>query len=209
MKTFGASVTAELASEIAIIFHWVVMEFTSTYRYTNADRPIYSGANKYSMRQFEIESSQYDSMMSVDSFDITLDNTDLAMGSIVLNEEVRNKPFSMGFAAMGSDLQPISFVTLFSGFCGNWELLENACRFTVMNKFALWEKQTLRRAHSSCPWEFKGSECGYSGGQSWCDKTYPRCTALANTSNYGGFRWLPSVMEKQIWWGNTPPDGVS
>ena len=42
-----------------------------------------------------------------------------------------------------------------------------------------------------CPWPFKGVECGYSGAQSSCDKSWARCHALANTNNYGGFRFIP------------------
>ena len=39
----------------------------------------------------------------------------------------------------------------------------------------------------SCRWRFKSTECGYSGGESTCDKTLPRCRVLGNSERWGGF----------------------
>ena len=44
-------------------------------------------------------------------------------------------------------------------------------------------------------------ECHYGGAQTWCDQTYERCKVLTNKDNFGGFRFLPYIMEKEIWWG--------
>jgi len=45
------------------------------------------------------------------------------------------------------------------------------------------------------------NQCLYAGGETWCDRTYARCLVLGNTDNFGGFRWLPSIIDKEIWWG--------
>ena len=88
------------------------------------------------------------------------------------------------------------------GFISSWELSsDNQVRISVKNEAMLWAKKTLRIHSSSCPWVFKGTECGYSGTATWCDRNYARCGELLNTDNYGGFRFLPSIMEKEIWWG--------
>ena len=90
------------------------------------------------------------------------------------------------------------------GFISSWELSsDNNVRISVKNEAMLWAKKTLRIHSSSCPWVFKGTECGYSGTATWCDKNYARCGELLNTDNYGGFRFLPSIMEKEIWWGKS------
>jgi len=39
------------------------------------------------------------------------------------------------------------------------------------------------------------------GAADWCDRTYTKCVTLSNTTNYGGFRWLPSIVDREIWWG--------
>lgn len=43
--------------------------------------------------------------------------------------------------------------------------------------------------------------CRYSGAETWCDRSWDRCNALSNTINYGGFRYLPGLLGKQINWG--------
>lgn len=35
----------------------------------------------------------------------------------------------------------------------------------------------------------------------WCDQSYDRCVILGNTTNFGGFRWLPGLATKNIIWG--------
>jgi hypothetical protein len=47
------------------------------------------------------------------------------------------------------------------------------------------------------------TECGYIGAETWCDQSYERCATLMNTANFGGERFLPALMEKEIWWGRS------
>lgn len=44
-----------------------------------------------------------------------------------------------------------------------------------------------------CPYKFKGARCGYGSGETWCDHTYARCTALSNTARNGAFRTMPTL----------------
>jgi lambda family phage minor tail protein L len=44
----------------------------------------------------------------------------------------------------------------------------------------------------SCRWEFKSIECGYSGGETTCNRTFDDCEDRANTRRFGGFRGLSS-----------------
>jgi hypothetical protein len=91
------------------------------------------------------------------------------------------------------------------GFVSGWELAGEAdCRITLTHEFVLWNKEPLRTQSSSCQWTFKGTECGYSGEAGWCDKSYDRCKKLSNPDNFGGFRFLPEIAEKEIWWGRYP-----
>lgn len=88
------------------------------------------------------------------------------------------------------------------GFVSSWELSsDNKAIISIKNEFVLWQKKALRIQQSSCPWPFRGLECGYSGSEMVCNKTFGKCLALGNNNNFGGFRFLPSIMEKEIWWG--------
>ncbi len=40
--------------------------------------------------------------------------------------------------------------------------------------------------------------------ETWCDQTFDRCKELGNQRNFGGFRFIPAIAEKQIWWGRVP-----
>lgn len=43
-----------------------------------------------------------------------------------------------------------------------------------------------------CRWEFKGAECGYSGDETLCQKSWEHCKVLGNISNFGGFPGIVS-----------------
>ncbi len=101
----------------------------------------------------------------------------------------------------------LGVVDLFRGFVGDWEISELQARVTLVNEFILWKKKTLRTCSATCPWPFKDATyCKYAGAESWCDQSYNRCLALGNSANFGGFRFLPAIAERQIWWGRVPDD---
>jgi len=94
---------------------------------------------------------------------------------------------------------------IFDGEIDSWQLNEESLKVTVTSILARWSQRTLSKHPKSCRWKvFKGTECQYAGAETWCDRTHVRCTALSNTAHYGGFRWLPSLVDKDIWWGKKP-----
>jgi hypothetical protein len=95
---------------------------------------------------------------------------------------------------------------LFRGIIDSWIIDGDVvCHITIANELILWNKKSLREHPASCSWIFGGSECTYAGyASSWCDQSYDRCAALSNSANFGGFRFLPSLLNKQIWWGKIP-----
>jgi hypothetical protein len=91
---------------------------------------------------------------------------------------------------------------MFYGIVGEWKILgDTKVEITIVNEFIYWNKKSLRNHSPSCQWAFKGVECKYAGGADWCDKSFDRCSNINNDENYGGFRWLPSIADKEIWWG--------
>lgn len=98
--------------------------------------------------------------------------------------------------------QPMGLQPLFRGYVNNYGLFENKLRLGVVNELALWNKRTLRPATASCPWEVNGTECTLTGAT--CNQTYANCLTNDNVANFGGFRFLPSIMETNVWWGRRP-----
>ena len=189
--------------------------------------------NKFSPMAFSFGDITGSSSMSVESIDISIDHTNQELSAILLGEDVRNKIAILYFGVVfpasndaavdeweagttwesgteweGASISAggIKYQEVLRGIIGGWELYEdNKATITLTSEMVLWNKKSLRPQSSSCPWAFKGAsgECGYVGDESLCDQSYDRCTVLANTDNYGGDRFLPTIVTREIWWGRT------
>ena len=71
---------------------------------------------------------------------------------------------------------------------------ENAVEFNLTGRFDVLDVTIPARKYSRnyCGWKFKSTECGYSGGETTCNKTLSRCRVLANQERFGGFPSVPS-----------------
>ena len=201
MRSFDVTLAAEIAKETAATFCFLEFQFAATYRYTDRDISLYSGGNKYSPLNFTLGNFVSAANMSIDRMTIDIDNTGLIFSAILLGEDVRNKTVIQSFGCLDADNKIIAVAEFFRGILSDWDISEDTARITVVNEFILWKKKTLRICQSTCPWGFKETECGYAGVETWCDQSYERCLALNNEDQFGGFRFLPSIMEKEIWWG--------
>jgi len=234
MKSFASSLTSLLASETAAVFFLLELQLgAATIRYTDADHSIYDSSNAFSPRQFrftgdlgsgvdgfEVEIVTIDQVVSAYFFTedvrgcpaylkiLAISETsgtaiEDTLGSIIYDTTETAIYDTTGTTA---NYQPVNTAnTLFTGEIDTWELTEkNSIRLRIVSELIHWQKKCLRIAHPDCPWPFKGTECGYSGSQTWCDQTYQRCSVLGNTNNFGGFRWLPSIIEARPIWGKKP-----
>jgi phage-related protein len=177
-----------------------------TYRYTDCDVKLVLGGNVYTPKPFKISDVRYSSARILDSVDITFTNLDDVMASIFIEGNPKDADTTLSMVSLELDgrYQPIgdASLTLFEGKINSWDLDEESLEISISTPFSRWNQRTIQRHSSTCRWKvFKGTECGYSGDAADCDRTYARCTALGNTDNFGGFRWLPSIMDKEIWWG--------
>ena len=111
----------------------------------------------------------------------------------------------------GDDSTTYGTATLFMGYIDAWELNEETLKLTAVSIMSAWSQTTLNLHSPSCRWKkFKdASTCKYAGDETWCDRTYSHCLVLENTANFGGFRWIPSIVDKTIWWGRVPKAGES
>jgi len=94
-------------------------------------------------------------------------------------------------------------VLLFDGEIDSFDVDEEVARIAGVGELSQWTRTTLSPQVDACRWKiFKGTECAYAGGQSWCDRTYDRCVALSNAANFGGDRFISSLQNKIVHWGN-------
>lgn len=204
MKTFDANIVTELDAE-QLRFYWLLeLVLTSTWRFTDCDIPIYVSGNKYSAgRPWRVTGSTIGASMAADRVGLEISDLSQSLASDILAADPRGKQVKISFCCLDTDHQLIAAEDWINGFIDDYGLSEKTFTAAVVNELALWNKRTLRKDQVDCPWDFKGTECGYSGAATSCDRTYERCLALSNTDNFGGERWLADIEEKKILWGYT------
>jgi len=202
MRTYSTAIQAEFEKEAYTFFWTLELQFTSTYYLTDASRPIYVDGNKYiNDYGFTVSNVEYASSPSVDQMNVDIANASKAFSAILLGEDVRNKVCIFGVGVIHDNHTIIGREDLFRGFLADYEIDEDTAHLTIVNELILWNKKAKRVAQTTCPWTFKGTECGYAGMGLWCDQTYDRCSDLGNQDYFGGHRYMPSLAEKVFWWG--------
>jgi len=152
---------------------------------------------------FTINPISYSLANIVDQAQIVIDNLDQIMTSVFVGGTPQGETATISFVAVDSSGAVIGApLVLFEGEIDSWGLDEEKLNVTLTNIFSQWSRQTVALHSASCRWKvFKGTECGYAGGGTWCDRSYSRCSALGNTANFGGFRFIPAFSDKPIIWG--------
>jgi len=205
MKTFDVNTILELIKEGYRVFLFIDLELGSgTYRFNNSDIDLPLGGNIYTSRDFVPDRIPQSGDMGVDTVSLNFNSSDGVIPAIILSEDIQGRNATIKFACLDDNYQIIVAEPIFSGTISNWKMRESSSMIEIKNDMILWNKKTLRTCQSSCPWEFKGTECTYAGAIDWCDRSYEHCVSLDNSDNFGGFRFLPSIMEKEIYWGRNP-----
>ena len=75
---------------------------------------------------------------------------------------------------------------------------ERDVTFTLSSRFNVLDFKLPGRKFSRfyCTWKFKSVQCGYSGAESSCNKTFQKCRDLSNQLRFGGF---PSIPSRQVY----------
>jgi len=220
MRSLPPELLSEISKEAFSIGHLIKITLYNVA--TQTDVPIYltdkdmdvhydlgdgAGVKQYLSRGIEFEGGQQSLSSKVDSIAFEVDNVSLEFSSYVMNYETRGKGCIIYRAAFDDSLQVIGHTVLFPGILDRVEIEYGRARFEVLNSFVAWAMLTPRRHHSAtCPWTFKGTNCGYAGALTSCDKSWTQCTERARTADFGGFRWIQSLEsgDKQITWGKRP-----
>jgi len=168
----------------------------------------------YEPRSIKIGTVQYSTKSVVDKVTIEITDLDRTLIGLFIGStyDVQGDPVVISFTILNGNNSPIvsgddasteGRIILFQGTIDAWEYNEERIKITVTNIFAQWTKRTLSRQSASCRWKvFGGTECGYDNAAGkTCDRSYSACQGYGNTDNFGGFRWLPSIIGKEIWWG--------
>ena len=205
MRALTAEIITALKSGELRPFLLFLMTIDGTvHAFTDCDIPLYYGAVLYQPRGFDGSPVAYGGSQIVDQITMEMDNLDNLLTPAFVGGTPQGSPVSIALALLDSNNTIIPDpITLFAGSLGAWNIdTEGVLSITITNQFAQWNQTTLSLHSASCRYQvFKGAYCQYAGVETTCDKTYTRCVALGNQINFGGFRWLPSIMDSTIWWG--------
>jgi len=145
---------------------------------------------------------------TADKVSCEIDNTDLAMSTLVMANatDIRGQDVLLRLAFLDSNVQVIGTLIMFAGLVDTIRITKVAATFSFYNHLILWKKRVPRRKHTAqCPYTFKDADtCAYGGAQTVCDKSWDQCLSYGNTPNFGGFREVNSLVDKQITWGFQP-----
>ena len=187
-----------------------LIDFTigdTTYRYTDFQTNLYIDSiptsGTFQSYSFSFGGTHHSIDSIVDNVDITLLNIDALFTSLFIESDVQGSVVNLWSGLIDdSDESVLGVYRIFTGEIDEWTLAEDDLEFTVVSELYQWTQTTLKKHSSSCRWRtFKGTECSYAGAATWCDRSYARCESLANSDNFGGFRWLPTLEDVEIWWG--------
>lgn len=208
-RPISSTILAEYESEMFRPFLLIKFSINNVdYRYTNCDVPIKYDGELYYPFPFKVGDVQYSINDMVDSVNITFDNVGLQLYSAFVGQDAQREAFSLIAIVLDDSYQIIdeeNTHVIFSGFIDEWSIEEMVLDVTIVSIFTTWKQKTLSRHPASCRWKvFKEKECKYTGDEALCDRSYARCLELQNTDNFGGFRHLPDLEDKELWWGRLP-----
>jgi hypothetical protein len=212
-RSIGANILAQLEAEELRPFYLLSMDIDgTTYYYTDCDVPI-TLTNTYNPLGFNFQPIKYSLNEVVDQAAIEIDNVDSVMTALFVGGTPQDGAVVLSLVVLNSSYQIVdsTSVTIFEGEIDSWSLDESKLKVLVTSIFYQWSQHTMMKHSPSCRWKvFNSSELGTTGlecrstaGSTWCDRTYERCKTLNNTSHFGGFRFLPDIVDKEIWWGRT------
>ncbi len=125
-----------------------------------------------------------------DGMTLTISNVDTNAAQAFLAEEIEGRKFTA--RKIMRDVTNDSLV-IFSGVMKRISKIDE--RDIVIEAAQLLgsiqHEIPARHFQSTCPWLFKGTECGYAGLELECDRSWSRCSELLNTERFGGFRFVP------------------
>lgn len=204
MKSFDPNLILELAKEGQRFFILFELQLDSgNFYYNNSDIDLWYDSNKYISTDYMFNRIDQSGDLGVDSVSLKFNSADGVINAVILSEDIMAKIAIISFICVDENYQIIASEPLFKGLISNWQIADADSEIEVKTELVFWRKETLRKCQSSCRWEFKGTECGYSGDLTWCDQSYEHCVSRENTDNFGGFRFLPTIIEKDIWWGRS------
>jgi hypothetical protein len=212
MRTLPYPLNLEVEKAAQYGCHLLQFDFATTLRYTSLDIPLRYGGYTWAARGFEFQGVETALSEEIDKMDLTIDNVDHSLTTAFHGSNVRRKLVWLWYLGLSYPANPVGISLVFNGNIDQIEMDSRVIKVTVLSALAYWRKRVPARIYqATCPWIFEpllgagdvrlGKYCRYAGAETWCDQSYKRCRTLDNEDNFGGFRWIPWLINRSFRWG--------
>jgi len=173
---------------------------TDAFFYTSWTRPLVNGGNTFSPRGMELSQPiSYGASAIVDHTSIKLDdvNRDVYFKLRDIDTTLDQSVTIYVTVLKVEDFSILGTSILWKGFMSGWGYSSGTTSIRLVSIMDRWTNITTSKYSGSCRWKiFKGSECMYTGPSTSCDRNYGTCVGYGNSSNFGGFRFIPKIQNR-------------
>ena len=133
----------------------------------------------------------------IDSVNLTIANVSRVIQSYLESYDLRGKKVSIK-TVWANQLADTSAYIEDVFYIDSYTADQDNVSFTLTTKFDVLDVELPLRRYSRnyCNWKFKGTECGYAGSDTTCNKTKQDCKN--NKNNYSRFGGFPSIQSNRI-----------
>ena len=183
--TTQAALSEQAPTLLVAISGWL----TSVVRWAHSDADVVVGSDTYTARPFTVSQLTVGLGGQALSLTLTVSNQDLYVSQLCAQADPRGATVTV-YRVFLDDVNSI-YTFADSLEITSYTLTEKAAMFrcSVLGKY-LKKRVPLRTFDRTCPWEFKGPECGYTGAATSCDHTDETCKSYNNFANFGGFLFV-------------------
>lgn len=182
---------------------WLAEIITPTQTHYFADDEVPFGGQTYKPYLRVTGGVRLSRSLQVNSAEIELIATDLYVANLLASEQFEGAKCVLKALLLGLE----EGFEVIRGRLTDQELRDDAVGFRLISEpdFSTIDAQARNYAQL-CTWRFKSAQCGYSGAETACNKTFARCQELSNQHRFNGF---PSVTKplQQIYSEPQPPLG--
>jgi hypothetical protein len=182
MLTLPEDLLTELLKPVMYVAHLIQINFTSrTFYWTDCDQDVYW------IRWYNNHPITYDNISQAGDLEagtlrLTVSNIDKTFSDLVQIENIQDKEVTIKRVFLDANLDVIGIPTLiYLGYTDEIVIDETKAVISVADELIKWQTRCPRCIHEGkCRWkDFKGTECGYTGSETWCDRSWGRCVALS------------------------------
>jgi hypothetical protein len=209
MRIIDPNLLQQLGAEVYRPANLVTTDINGTFlRFTSWSSQIGYDSEIYTPRGMNIGSIGYGSANIANGCSLDIDDIDRTFYAMLGSSGAKNWEVVIKLVVLneyGTVYGGAS--TIFRGYISAWSFSSGKMTMKLRSPFVKWSRTTTRLFSTSCAVKvFKSVQCGYSGSESTCARTYKQCGLYNNQVNFQGFRWLEDLASRRIdVSGETPP----